>query len=63
MKGIGGVIIVGLVIWWLSQRATEAKAATIATGLSSGEIAYDSRHTHEIVPITNYATQELSVYG
>ena len=57
MKGIGAIVIVGLVIWWLAQRR-EAQAS----GMPTGEMSeYEKLHTY--VPITASAERLLEVYG
>ena len=55
--GIGTIVIVGLVIWWLSQRR-EAQAA----GMPAGEMSeYEKLHTY--VPITASTEKLFEVYG
>ena len=57
MKGIGAIVIVGLVIWWLTQQ----KQAQ-ASGMPTGEMSeYEKLHT--TVPITAHTERLFEVYG
>ena len=64
MKGIGAVVIVGLVVWWLTQRQKQAQAAELLPGKTYpteyGESEYEK--LHKVVPITEYIEKELIVF-
>ena len=55
--GIGTIVIIGLVVWWLTQRQ-EAQAE----GISVGEMSeYEKLHIN--VPITAKTERLFEVYG
>ena len=56
--GIGTVIIIGLVVWCLTQRQRQAQAS----GRPAGEVSeYEKLHT--TVPITANTERLFEVYG
>jgi len=60
--GIGAIVVIGLLVWWLTQRR-EAQAA----GLLPGEtypIYEESEYEklHKVVPITKYLEKEFIVF-
>ena len=60
VKGIsiGMMVIIGLVVWWLTQRQRQAQAS----GMPTSEVSeYEKLHT--IVPITASTERLLEVYG
>ena len=58
MKGIGAIVIIGLVVWWLTQRQKQAQAS----GMPTGEMSeYEKLHTY--APITASTERLLEVYG
>ena len=64
MKGIGAIVIGGLVVWWLAQRQKQAQAAELLPGKTYptdlGESEYEK--LHKVVPITQYVEKELRVF-
>ena len=58
--GIGAIVVIGLIAWWL----TRSKQAQAATGVPSGEVSrlseYEKLHTY--VPITRHIEKELVVF-
>lgn len=63
MKGIGILVIAGLVIWWLS-RSKQAKATELLPGETySTEPESEYEKLHKTVPITEYVTKQISVYN
>ena len=65
MKGIGAIVIVGLVVWWLTQRQKQAQAAELLPGQTYpteyGESEYEK--LHKVVPITASTSRLFEVYG
>ena len=65
MKGIGAIVIGGLVVWWLAQRQKQAQAAELLPGKTYptdlGESEYEKLHT--TVPITASTERLFEVYG
>ena len=59
--GIGTIVIIGLVVWWLTQRR-EAKAAGL---LPAETYPYESEYErlHKVVPITAWTERLFEVYG
>ena len=58
MKGIGAIVIIGLVVWWLTQRQKQAQAS----GMSANKLdEYEKLHT--TVPITASTERLFEVYG
>jgi len=58
--GIGAIVVIGLIAWWL----TRSKQAQAATGAPSGEVSGLSEYEklHITVPITRYIEKELVVF-
>ena len=56
--GIGTVVIIGLVVWWLTQRQRQAQASGMS---ASGMSEYERLHT--TVPITASTERLFEVYG
>jgi len=56
--GIGGLVLLGFLIWWLGQKAKEARAAEAPAE------AYVSEYErlHAIVPITKYVEKKIPVF-
>ena len=52
--GIGTLVIIGLVVWWITWDR-QAKAAEY------GEPEYEK--LHKVVPITRYVEREMPVYS
>jgi len=65
VKGIGAIVIGGLVVWWLTQRQKQAQAAELLPGKTYptdlGESEYEKLHT--TVPITASTERLFEVYG
>ena len=61
MKGIGAIVIIGLLIWWLSQRK-EAQAAPLLPGETYPAEESEYEKLHKIVPITRHVTKEIPVF-
>lgn len=57
MKGVGVLIIIGLVAWLFIRRQKQAQATQTYSSLSEYEAL------HATVPITKYATKEIPVFG
>ena len=57
--GIGTIVIIGLIIWWLMQRQKQAQAARLSPG-AGDETEYEKLHT--TVPITRFVEKEMPVY-
>ena len=55
MKGIGAIVIVGLVIWWLTQQK-QAQASSMPE-------MDEYKKLHTIVPITTNTERLFEVYG
>ena len=64
MKGIGTIVIIGLVVWWIT-RSRQARAAELLPGQTYpaevGESEYEK--LHKIVPTTRYVEREVPVYS
>ena len=63
MKGIGAIAIIGLAVWWLTQRQKQAQASELlpgATYVTESESEYEK--LHKTVPITQYVEKELIVF-
>ena len=60
--GIGGLIIIGLIVWWLMQRQKEAQAAEL---LPSKTYLTESEYEklHRVLPITKYVETQIPVYS
>jgi len=61
--GIGTLVVIGLIAWWLS-RNKQAQAAELLPGQTYpteyGESEYEK--LHKVVPITRYVEREIPVY-
>ena len=58
MKQLGIITIIGLAVWWLTQRQKQAQAS----GMSASELdEYEKLHT--TVPITTNMERLFEVYG
>jgi len=58
--GIGGVLLIGLLVWWLTQKK-EAQASELLPGETySEESEYEK--LHKVVPITKYVVKEIPVF-
>ena len=58
--GIGGLVLIGLLVWWLSQRK-EAQAAELLPGETYlPESEYEK--LHKVVPITKFVEKEIPVF-
>ena len=56
--GIGTIVVIGLIVWWLTQRQKQAQAS----GIPPGEMSeYEKLHTY--VPITASTERLFEVYG
>ena len=56
--GIGTLVVIGLVIWWLTQRQKQAQAS----GIPPGEMS-EYEKLHIMVPITAKTERLFEVYG
>ena len=56
--GIGTVVVIGLIVWWLT-RQKQAQAAAMPTAGEKSE--YEKLHTY--VPITASTERWFEVYG
>ena len=63
--GIGVLVAIGLIVWWLSQRQGQAQIAELLPGETHptefGESEYEK--LHPVVPITEHVTKEMPVYN
>ena len=59
--GIGGLILIGLLVWWLNQRK-EAQAAELLPGETYPAEESEYEKLHKVVPITRYVTKEIPVF-
>jgi len=58
--GIGGLVIIGLIVWWLTQRKP-AQTAELSPGETYlPESEYEKLHT--TVPITKYVERTIPVF-
>jgi len=58
--GIGTLVIIGLIVWWLT-RNKQAQAAGLLPGETyPTESEYEK--LHRVVPITRYMEKEIPVY-
>ena len=61
MKNIGTIVIIGLIVWWLTQRQKEVQAAEVLPSKTyPAESEYEK--LHRVVPITRYMEKEIPVY-
>jgi len=58
-RGIGTIVIIGLIVWWLTQRQ-EARAIGLAPKTYISESEYEKLHTY--VPITRWVEKEHIVF-
>ena len=59
--GIGTIVVIGLIVWWLTQKR-EARAAELLPGATYlTESEYE--RLHMIVPITASTERLFEVYG
>jgi len=62
VKNIGTIVIIGLIIWWLTQRQKEAQAAELLPSKTyPAESEYEK--LHRVLPITKYVEKQIPVYS
>ena len=59
---IGTVVIIGLVIWWLTQRPKSIQTTKI-TPMRFYPQGSEYEKLHKVVPITRYVERQIPVYG
>ena len=58
--GIGGVLLIGLLVWWLTQKK-EVQASELLPGEPYPEES-EYEKLHKTVPITKYVVKEIPVF-
>lgn len=59
--GIGGLVLIGLAVWWLTK-GKEAQAAPLLAGATSPSYPSEYELLHTTVPITGYAEKQIQVF-
>ena len=61
--GIGTIIFIGLVVWWLTQSKQARAAELLPRQTYPSEVGEtESEKLHKVVPITEYIERQIPVY-